>query len=57
VLAEMAERDHRDSSRAVAPLAAAAEATVIDTEGLTVDEVVARIAGLARAVEVGGETD
>ena len=41
--AEMAERDRRDSTRAVAPLARAADAVVMDTTFLTFDEVVARI--------------
>jgi CMP/dCMP kinase len=45
---EMAERDRRDSTRAVAPLAIAHDALVIDTTHLAFDEVVARI---VRAVE------
>jgi cytidylate kinase len=42
---EMAERDRRDSTRAVAPLAKADDALVLDTTHLTFDEVVARIVG------------
>ena len=39
-------RDHADSSRATAPLAAAPDAVQLDTTGLTVDQVVARVAAL-----------
>ncbi len=38
------ERDRMDSQRALAPLVAAADAVVIDSTGLSVDEVVAAIA-------------
>lgn len=40
---EMAERDRRDSTRAVAPLAKADDALVMDTTFLTFDDVVAQI--------------
>lgn len=40
---EIEERDRRDSTRAVAPLAKARDALVIDTTFLSFDEVVARI--------------
>jgi cytidylate kinase len=40
VLAEMQERDRRDSERAVAPLRPAADAEVLDTSALGVDEAV-----------------
>ncbi len=43
VLAATRARDHADSTRAVAPLRAAEDAEVIDTTGLSVDQVVARI--------------
>jgi CMP/dCMP kinase len=46
---QMGERDRLDESRAVAPLRAAPEATVIDSSELSVDEVVARIAALVAA--------
>jgi cytidylate kinase len=49
VLAEQAMRDERDSTREHSPLAAAPGAVVLDTSGLTVAEVVERIAALARA--------
>ncbi len=51
---EIAERDHRDASRALAPLVAAADAITLDSTGLTPDEVVARVLGLARERHVGG---
>lgn len=48
VLAEQAERDERDQTRAHSPLVAAPGAVVLDTTGLDVDEVVARILKLVR---------
>jgi cytidylate kinase len=45
---EILERDRRDSARPVAPLRPATEAVVIDSTGLTVDDVVNRILVLAR---------
>jgi CMP/dCMP kinase len=50
VLAEQTMRDERDKSREHSPLQAAADALPLDTSGLAVDEVVARIAGLVRAL-------
>ncbi len=50
VLAEQAMRDERDSTRAHSPLQAAPGAVMLDTTGLNVDEVVACIAALARAL-------
>lgn len=44
---EIAERDARDTGRAVAPLEAAADAIHLDSTGLEVGEVVARILRLA----------
>jgi cytidylate kinase len=49
VMAEQTLRDERDSSRAHSPLEAAPDAVVLDTTGLSVEQVVERIAGLARA--------
>jgi cytidylate kinase len=49
VLAEQALRDERDATREHSPLAAAPGAVVLDTSGLTVEDVVERIAVLARA--------
>jgi len=48
VLAEQTIRDERDRSRAESPLRAAEGAVVLDTTGLGVEEVVERIAALAR---------
>jgi cytidylate kinase len=48
VLAEQTVRDERDRSRAVSPLRAAEGAVTLDTTGLNVDEVVDRIAAMAR---------
>jgi len=49
VLAEQALRDERDSTRAHSPLRPASGAVTLDTTGLGVQEVVERIAALARA--------
>ena len=46
---ELAERDRRDRDRAVAPLRPAADAVVVDTTGLEVDAVVARVLDIVRA--------
>ncbi|MBJ7458731.1 MAG: (d)CMP kinase [Thermoleophilaceae bacterium] len=48
VHAEQAERDRRDTSREDSPLVAAPDAIEIDTTGMTVEQVVARIIELAR---------
>lgn len=48
VLAEQRERDARDEQREHSPLRPADDAVELDTTGLTVDEVVAKIVGLAR---------
>jgi cytidylate kinase len=45
---EIAERDLRDSTRAVSPLVAASDAITLDSTRLTPDEVVARVLKLAR---------
>jgi cytidylate kinase len=49
VLAEQAVRDARDETREHSPLAAAPGAVTLDTSQLSVDDVVERIAELARA--------
>ncbi|HXQ00543.1 MAG TPA: (d)CMP kinase [Solirubrobacteraceae bacterium] len=49
VMAEQALRDERDTTRAHSPLEAAAGAIVLDTTGMTIEQVVEHIAGLARA--------
>jgi cytidylate kinase len=43
-------RDHADSSRAASPLVVADGAVVVDTTGMGIDQVVQRIAGMARGV-------
>jgi cytidylate kinase len=50
VLREQGERDERDETRAHSPLAAARDALRVDTDGLSVDEVVQTIVRLATAV-------
>jgi CMP/dCMP kinase len=45
---EIAERDHRDSTRAVAPLKPAADAIALDSTGLTIEQVVERVMALGR---------
>jgi CMP/dCMP kinase len=55
VLQDMKERDARDSSRRVAPLAAAPDAVVIDTTGLDADRVFEQAAEIiARALAAHG---
>jgi cytidylate kinase len=46
---EIAERDRRDSTRAVAPLKPAADAVLVDSTHLTVEEVVDQVLAEARA--------
>jgi cytidylate kinase len=46
--AEIAERDRRDTTRAVAPLVAVPEAVIVDSTALTIEEVVGRVIELAR---------
>jgi len=49
VLEEMRERDERDTTRAVAPLKPADDATVIDTSGLDADQVLAEARDIVTA--------
>jgi cytidylate kinase len=46
---EIAERDRRDASRAVAPLRPADDAVIVDSTAMTIDAVVARVLELAAA--------
>jgi CMP/dCMP kinase len=48
VLAELQQRDHNDITRAVSPLKPAADAVTINTDGLSLEEVVDRILELVR---------
>jgi cytidylate kinase len=50
VLADQRARDERDRTREASPLEPAPGAVELDTTGLTIDEVVDRIAGMAQAV-------
>jgi len=45
---EIAERDRRDSTRTASPLVASADATMLDTTGMSVDGVIGRVLGIAR---------
>ena len=45
---EIAERDERDSKRAVSPLVASADAVVLDTTGMSVEAVVEHVLRLVR---------
>jgi CMP/dCMP kinase len=49
VLAEQSARDERDESREHSPLRAADDAVLLDTTGLSIDDVVAKIVALAPA--------
>ena len=48
LLREVAERDERDRERVAAPMKPARDAVVVDTTGLDVDTVVARVLEIAR---------
>ena len=54
VLAEQTLRDERDSAREHSPLRPAPGAVMLDTSALSVEQVVERIAALARTVSVSG---
>lgn len=49
LFSDIAERDRRDTTRAVAPLRASEDAVVLDSTRLTIDEVVAEVLRLAKA--------
>ena len=48
VLQDQRERDARDAARAIAPMKPAADALVLDTTGLNIDQVVDRLASSRR---------
>ena len=50
ILRSIEERDHVDSSREDSPLRPADDAVMLDTDGLSFDEVVDRVVALAQAV-------
>lgn len=54
MLAELRERDRRDSERQAAPLRPAEDALVLDTSDLSIDEAVARAILAAERVRSGG---
>jgi cytidylate kinase len=50
----LSERDRSDSTRAASPLYVAEDATVIDTTGTPIDDVVARVMGIVKEKLGGG---
>lgn len=46
---EIAERDRRDMNRPISPLAPSADAILLDSTGMSVEAVVERVLGIARA--------
>jgi cytidylate kinase len=51
---DLAQRDERDANRPVAPLVPAADAQVLDSSALSIDEVAEQILGLYRKRILGG---
>jgi cytidylate kinase len=51
LLAQIQERDHRDSTRSTGPLCVPAGAEVVDTTSLTQEEVTAKVVALAKSRE------
>ena len=54
VAADIARRDHADSTRAASPLSVAADAVVLDTTGLGVDAVVSTVLEMAERARSDG---
>jgi len=54
VAADIARRDHTDSTRASSPLSVAPDAVVLDTTGLGVDAVVATVLEMAERTKRDG---
>jgi cytidylate kinase len=50
VLADLKQRDERDANRAHAPLRAAPDAACVNTDGLSIEQVVARVLQIAKKV-------
>jgi cytidylate kinase len=48
IVAELAERDRRDATRAVAPMRPADDAVIIDTDGKSIEEVVETVLAIVR---------
>jgi len=57
VAQDMEQRDRLDTEREVSPLKPAKDAIILDTTGLGVEELVARILALAKEVELDVEHD
>jgi len=57
VAADIARRDHADSTRPADPLQVAFDAVVLDTTGLSIDEVVARVLGHLERPDRAGRTE
>lgn len=55
VAADIARRDYADSNRSAAPLVVAEGATMVDTTGLSIEEVVDRVLALLPEAAAGGE--
>lgn len=55
VAAEMESRDKQDEQRELAPLVQAADAYLLDTSGLSIDDVVAKITGLCQVYRDAGK--
>ncbi len=51
VLADIRERDHRDKTRAIAPLRQAEDAVLVDSSDMTIEEVVETILSLVSAAK------
>ncbi|MGB9359613.1 MAG: (d)CMP kinase [Acidimicrobiia bacterium] len=51
IAADLAARDHADSTRATSPLRPADDAVIVDTSDLDIDEVVETILGVVESVE------
>jgi cytidylate kinase len=55
VAADIARRDYADSNRSAAPLVLADGATLVDTTGLSIEDVVDRVLGLLPEAAAEGE--
>jgi len=56
-LADMTERDRRDSTRVDSPLKIASDAIVIDSTGLSIDEVFAKMVEQVKSKKVKGKSE
>jgi len=55
-VSEVAARDARDEQREVAPLRMADDAVLIDSTGLSIEDVLSRMSTIVRDVELGGRS-